>query len=106
MKIFLKQFVRVFKSKERKKINLSTIKNVRNDNYFDAMNFAEQMISINNIEIIEMIVEINFESRATKYQKIKQIKFKILFETFETFERFKKLVQMFKKQSNFVDITK
>ena len=38
-----------------------------------------------------MIVKINFESRATKYQKIKQTKFKTLFETFETFEKFKKL---------------
>ena len=47
------------------------IKNVQNDNYFDAMNLAEQTILINNIEMIEMIVEINFESRATKYQKIK-----------------------------------
>ena len=56
--------------------------------------------------MIKIVVEINFEFRATKYQKIKQIKFKISFEAFEIFERFKKLVQMFKKQSNFVDITK
>ena len=35
------------------------------------MNFVEQMISIDNIKMIEMIVEINFKSRATKYQKIK-----------------------------------
>ena len=56
--------------------------------------------------MIKIIIEINFESRATKYQKIKQIKFKISFETFKIFERFKKFVQMFKKQSNFVDITK
>ena len=64
------------------------------------------MILINNIEMIEMIVEINFESRATKYQKIKQIKFKISFETFKIFEKLKKFAQVFKKQSNFVDITK
>ena len=102
----MKQSVRVFKSKEQKEINLSTIKNVRNDNYFDAMNLAEQAISIDNIEMIEVIVEINSEFRIIKYQKIKQIKFKILFEVFETFERFKRFVQMFKKQSNFVDITK
>ena len=70
-KFFLKQFVRVFKSKERKEINLSTIKNVWNDNYFDAMNFAEQTISIDDIEMIKMIVEVNFKFRATKYQKIK-----------------------------------
>ena len=87
----MKQFARVFKSKEQKKINLSTIKNVRNDNYFDAMNFAEQAISINDIEMIEIIIEINFEFRATKYQKIKQIKFKISFEASEIFEKFKKL---------------
>ena len=85
---------------------MSTIKNVRNDNYFDAMNFVEQAISIDNIEMIEIIVEINFESRATKYQKIKQTKFKTSFEAFEIFERFKKFVQMFKKQLNFVNIIK
>ena len=38
--------------------------------------------------MIEIIVEINFEFRAIKYQKIKQIKFKISFEAFEIFERF------------------
>ena len=31
------------------------------------MNFVEQTILINNIKIIEMIVEINFEFRAIKY---------------------------------------
>ena len=54
------------------------------------MNFVEQTISINNIEMIEIIVEVNFKFRATKYQKIKQIKFKTSFEAFETFEKFKK----------------
>ena len=73
------------------------IKNVRNDNYFDAINFVEQMISIDDIKMIEIVVEINSESHATKYQKIKQIKFKISFEVFETFERLKRFVQMFKK---------
>ena len=102
----MKQSARVFKSKKRKEINLPTVKNVRNDNYFDAMNLAEQAISIDDIEMIKMIVEINSEFRATKYQKIKQIKFKTSFEAFETFERFKKFAQMFKKQSNFVNITK
>ena len=82
------------------------IKNVQNDNYFDAVNFVKQMISIDDIKMIKMIIEINFKFRATKYQKVKQTKFKTLFEAFETFEKFKKLVQMFKKQSNFVNITK
>ena len=70
------------------------------------MNFVEQTILIDDIKIIKIIIEINFESCATKYQKVKQIKFKTLFEAFETFEKFKKFIQMFKKQSNFVDITK
>ena len=39
-----------------------------------------------------MIIKINSESRATKYQKIKQIKFKTLLKAFEIFEKFKKLV--------------
>ena len=46
---------------------MSTIKNVQNNNYFNVMNFAEQAISIDNIKIIKMIVEVNFEFRATKY---------------------------------------
>ena len=56
------------------------------------MNFVEQTISIDDIKMIKIIVEINFQFRATKYQKIKQIKFKISFETFEIFERFKRLI--------------
>ena len=63
----MKQSARVFKNKEQKKINLLTIKNVRNDNYFDAMNLAEQTILIDDIKIIKMIVEVNFEFYATKY---------------------------------------
>ena len=42
--------------------------------------------------MIEMIIEINLKFHAIKYQKIKQIKFKISFETFEIFERLKKFV--------------
>ena len=70
------------------------------------MNFVEQTISIDDIEMIEMIVKINFEFRTTKYQKIKQIKFKISFEAFKIFKRLKRFAQIFKKQSNFVDIIK
>ena len=43
------------------------IKNVRNDNYFDTINLVEQTISINDIKIIKIIIEINSEFRATKY---------------------------------------
>ena len=66
-KSFLKQFARVLKNKKQKKVNLSTIKNVRNDNYFNAINLVEQTILIDNIKMIKMIVKINSESRATKY---------------------------------------
>ena len=56
------------------------------------MNFVEQMISVDDTEMIEIIVEINFEFRATKYQKIKQTKFKTSFKAFKIFKRFKKFV--------------
>ena len=55
------------------------------------MNFVKQTISIDDVKMIKIIVEINFKFRATKYQKIKQIKFKISFEIFKIFERYKKL---------------
>ena len=67
----MKQSARVFKNKKQKKINLLIIKNIWNDSYFNAMNLIEQMISIDDIEMIKIIIEINFESRAIKYQKIK-----------------------------------
>ena len=35
------------------------------------MNYVEKSILINNIEMINIIVEINFEFRAIKSQKIK-----------------------------------
>ena len=57
-------FLRV---KNKKKLNLLTVKNVRNDIYFDAVNFAEQAISINNIKMTEIIIEINSKFRVTKY---------------------------------------
>ena len=56
--------------------------------------------------MIEVIIKVNSKFRVTKYQRVKQIEVKILFETFEIFDRFKRLAQMFKKQSNFVDIIK
>ena len=40
--------------------------------------------------MIKMIVKVNLELRAIKYQKIKQIKFKILYKIFKAFEKFKK----------------
>ena len=35
------------------------------------MNFIKQTIFLDDIKMIEMIIEINFKFRATKYQKIK-----------------------------------
>ena len=65
-KFFLKQSAHVLKSKE-KKVHLSIIKNVRNENYLNAMTFAKQTILIHDIKMTEMIAKINFKSRATKY---------------------------------------
>ena len=70
------------------------------------MNLVEQAVLIDDIEMTEIIIEINLKFRATKYQRIKQIKVKISFKTFEIFDRFKRLAQMLKKQSNFVNIIK
>ena len=55
------------------------------------MNLAEQAVSVNDIEMIEMIIEVNSKFRAAKYQRVKQIKVKISFETLEIFDRFKRL---------------
>ena len=70
------------------------------------MNFAEQTISVNDIEMIKIIVKINSEFRAIKYQRVKQTKFEISFKVFKTFNKFKKLVLIFKKQLNSTDIIK
>ena len=77
----LKQSTQVLKNKKLKEITLSTIKNFRNENYSDAMNFANKVISnknfksdyIFNINIVikEISVVINPNSRAAKYKKIK-----------------------------------
>ena len=50
-----------------KKINLSTVKNIRNDIYFNAVNLIEHAVLIDNIEMIEIIIEVNSKSRAIKY---------------------------------------
>ena len=78
LKNFLKQFARVLKSKKRKEINLLMIQNVQNDNYFDAINCVEQTISIDNIKMIEIIVEINsdFVQQNIKRSSKKNLKFR------------------------------
>ena len=83
-----------------------TIKNLRNENYSDAINFANKLIFnkdfkfdyIFNINIVmkEVFVVINSNSRVVKYKKIKQIKLNSI-EIIEISKRFKRLTQIIKK---------
>ena len=102
----LEQSARVLKSKERKEANLPAAKNVRNGNYPDAVNLAEQAVPVGDTEMTEVIAEVNPESRAAKYQKAKQTKSKTSSGVPEASERPKRLAQVLKEQSDPVGITK
>ena len=111
----LKQSTRVLKNKKFKKITLPTMKNFRNENYFDAMNLANKVvfnkefksdyIFNTNIAMKEVSVVINSNSRVVKYRKVKQIKFNSI-EVIEISKRFKRLTQIIKEQFDFVDVIK
>ena len=58
-----------------------------------------------NIAIKKILVNINSNSRALKYKKIKLIKFNST-EAVKIIKRFKKLTQIIKEQSNSVDVIK
>ena len=91
------------------------MKNLQNENYSDAMNFANKIvfnkkfefdyIFNTNVAMKEISIVINLDSRAVKYKKVKQIKFN-LSEVIKIFERFKRLAQIIKKQFDFVDVLK
>ena len=58
-----------------------------------------------DIVIKKILVDINSNSRAVKYKKIKLIRFNSV-EVVEITKKFKKLAQIIKKQSNSVDVIK
>ena len=98
-KLLLKQFVRVLKNWKWKKIILPAIKNIRNENYSNAVNLTNKVVfsknfkSINvshaNIAIKKIFVNINLDSRAVKYKKTKPIKFNSI-EVVEITKKLKK----------------
>ena len=109
-KISLKQFARILKNRKQKKIILLAIKNIRNENYSNAMNLTNKVVfnkdskSIDvfraDITIKKILVNINSNSQAEKYKKTKIIKFSSV-EVVEITKRFKKLIQIIKKQLKF-----
>ena len=84
-KFLLKQFARVLKNRKQKKVTLSAVKNIRNENYSNAMNLTNKVVFSKNSKFIDVLradvamkkilVDINSDLRAVKYKKIKLIKF-------------------------------
>ena len=111
----LKQFARVLKNRKQKKAILSTVKNVRNENYSNAMNLTNKIVfnkdlkSIDvfsaNVAMKEILADINLNSWVVKYKKTKLIRFSLI-EIVEISKRFKKLAQIIKKQFDSIDIIK
>ena len=91
------------------------MKNIRNENYSNAVNLMNEVIfnknlkSINifhvNIAMKKIFVDINSDSRVVKYKKTKLIRFNSI-EVVEISEKLKKLVQIIKEQSDSIDIIK
>ena len=91
------------------------IKNIRNENYSNAMNLTNKVvfnkdskfINVSRVDIImkKIFVDINSDSRAVKYKKIKLIKFNSV-EVVEITKKFKKLAQIIKKQLNSINVIK
>ena len=96
----MKQFVRVLKNRKQKKIILFAIKNIRNENYSNAVNLTNKVVFNKNLKFIDVFrtditmkkifVDINSDSRAVKYKKTKLVKFSSV-EVVEIMKRFKKL---------------
>ena len=112
-KFSLKQFARILKNRKQKKVILFAIKNIRNGNYSNAVNLTNKVVFNKNLKFIDVsrtditmkkfFVDINLNSRAVKYRKIKLIKFSST-EVVKITKRFKKTVQIIKKQSDSIDV--
>ena len=111
----MKQFVRILKNRKQKKVILLAIKNIRNENYSNAVNLINKVVFNKNLKFIdvsraniamkEIFVNINSDSRTVKYKKIKLIRFNSI-EVVEIMKKFKKLTQIIKEQSDSVDVIK
>ena len=111
----LKQFVRILKNWKQKKVILFAIKNIRIENYSNAVNLTNKAVFSKNSKFIdvlcadvamkEIFVDINLNLQIVKYKKIKLIKFSSV-EVVEIMKRLKKLTQIIKKQSDSIDVIK
>ena len=91
------------------------IKNIRNENYSNAVNLTNKVVFNKDLKFIdvlradivmkEIFVDINSDSRVVKYKKTKLIKFSSV-EVVEITKRFKKLTQIIKKQSDSINVIK
>ena len=82
------------------------IKNIRNENYSNAVNLTNKVVFNKDLKFIDVLranvamkkifVDINSNSRAVKYKKIKLIRFSSV-EVVEITKRLKKLAQIIKK---------
>ena len=91
------------------------IKNIRNENYSNAVNLTNKVVFSKDLKSIDVsradvamkkiFVNINSDSRAVKYKKIKLIRFNSI-EVVEITKRFKKLAQIIKEQLNSIDVIK
>ena len=114
-KFSLKQFVRILKNRKQKKVILLAIKNIRNENYSNAVNLTNKVVFSKNLKFInvfladvamkKILVDINLNLWVIKYKKTKLIKFSSI-EAVEITKRLKKLAQIIKKQSNSIDVIK
>ena len=85
---------------------MSTIKNVCNENYSNAVNLTNKVVFIKNLKFIdilsaniamkEILININLNLRAVKYKKTKQIKFSAT-EIIEISKKLKKSTQIVKE---------
>ena len=111
----MKQFARILKNRKQKKIILLAIKNIRNENYSNAVNLTNKIVfskdlkftdvSRANVAMKKILVDINLDSRTVKYKKTKLIRFSSA-EAVEITKKFKKLAQIIKEQSDSVDVIK
>ena len=96
----LKQFAQVLKNRKQKKVILPAIKNIRNENYSNAVNLTNKVVFSKNSKLTDVLradvamkkfsVDINSVSRVVKYKKTKLIKFSSV-EAVEITKRLKKL---------------
>ena len=96
-------------------LSLPQVKNIRNENYSNAINLINKVVFSKDLKLINVsyanfvmkkfFVDINSDSQTVKYKKIKLIRFNSV-KVVEITKRFKKLTQIIKKQLNSINVIK